>query len=159
MTPQLETIHPFAVLGVAQSIRRGSESPELFGRIWNTFESHQEKIQPVATSKVYYGVTFPAADVNVTEYLAAMEVPAATPRPDGLELRLIPGGTYAVFECAVDAIGGAYQHVFGTWLPSASVQFDSVRPSFEQYPENVAEQPVRLHIPVRPKPDEDRRAR
>jgi predicted transcriptional regulator YdeE len=158
MTPQMETIGPFAVLGVANAIRRGSESPELFARIWKTFESHQERIQTMATSKVYYGVTFPTADVNVTEYLAGMEVPAATPWPDGLEVRPIPGGAYAVFECSVDAIGGTYQHVFSTWLPSATVQFDSGRPSFEQYPENVAEKPVRLHIPVRQKPGEDRRA-
>jgi predicted transcriptional regulator YdeE len=158
MAPQMETMDPFAVLGVADSIRRGSESPELFARIWKTFESHQEKVQPVATSRVYYGVTFPTADVNVTEYLAGMEVPAATPWPDGLEVRPIPGGAYAVFECSVDAIGSTYQHVFSTWLPNATVQFDSGRPSFEQYPENAAEKPVRLYIPVRQKPGEDRRA-
>lgn len=149
MTPQMETIGSFAVLGVVDSIRRGSESPELFGRIWKAFESHQEMIQTVATGKVYYGVTFPTADVDVTRYLAGMEVPAATPWPDGLEVRPIPGGAYAVFECSVDAIGGTYQQVFSTWLPSATVQFDSGRPSFEQYPENFAENPVRLHIPVR----------
>jgi predicted transcriptional regulator YdeE len=151
------TIGPFAVLGVASSIRRGSESPELFARIWKTFESHQEEIQTVATSKVYDGVTFPTADVNVTDYLAGMEVPAATPSPKGLEVRPIPGGAYAVFECSVDAIGGTYQYVFGTWLPSATVQFDDGRPSFEQYPENIAEEPVRLHIPVREGLGEDRR--
>ena len=156
MTPQMETIGSFAVLGVVDSIRRGFESPELFARIWKTFESHQERIQPVATSKVYYGVTFPTADMNVAEYLAGMEVPAATPWPSGLEVRSIPGGAYAVFECSVDAIGGTYQRVFSTWLPSATVQFDSGRPSFEQYPENVAEKLVRLHIPVREKPGERR---
>lgn len=158
MTPQMATIGPFAVLGVADSIRRGSENPELFAHIWKAFESHQDKIGPVATSKAYYGVTFPTADADVTEYLAGMEVPPATRRPDGLEIRPIPGGAYAVFECSVDAIGGTYQYVFSTWLPSATVQFDSGRPSFEQYPENVAEKPVRLHIPIRQTPSEDRRA-
>jgi predicted transcriptional regulator YdeE len=154
MTPQVETRGPFAVLGVVATIQRGSESPEIFARIWRVFESHQDRIRSVATGTPYYGVTFPTAEVDVTEYLAGMEVPADTPRPDGLEVRPIPGGAYAVFECPVDAIGGTYQHVFGTWLPCATVQFDSGRPSFEQYPENVAEEPVRLHIPVREKPGE-----
>ena len=149
MTPRMATIDPFVVLGVASSIRRGSESPELFARIWKTFESQQEDILTVAASKVYYGVTFPTADVNVTDYLAGMEVPAATPSPAGLEVRPLPGGAYAVFECSVYAIGVTYQYVFGTWLPSATVHFDDVRPSFEQYPENGAEEPVRLYIPVR----------
>ena len=156
MTPQMETLGPFTVLGVAHSIRRGSESPDLFAHIWKTFEAHQEKMQPVATSKVYYGVTFPTPDASVTEYLAGMAVPAATPWADGLEARPIPGGAYAVFECSVDAIGSTYQHVFRTWLPSATLQFDSGRPSFEQYPENAAEKPVRIYIPVLQKPAEDR---
>ena len=158
MTPHVATIGPFVVLGLASSIGRGSESPELFARLWKTFESHQEKIQTLATGKVYYGVTFPTADVNVTDYLAGMEVAAATPPPEGLEARPIPGGAYAVWECPIDAIGRTYQHVFGTWLPNATVQFDGGRPSFEQYPENAAEEPVRLHIPVRHRPSEDRRA-
>ena len=158
MKPQMATIDPFVVLGVASAIRRGSESPDLFARIWKRFESHQDKIQTVATSKVYYGVTFPTADVNVTDYLAGMEVATATPSPEGLEARPIPGGAYAVLECSVDAIGRTYQDVFSTWLPSATVQYDDGRPSYEQYPENVAEEPVRLHIPVRERPHEDRRA-
>jgi predicted transcriptional regulator YdeE len=147
MTPQMETVGPFAVLGVAESIRCGSETADLFARIWKTFEPHQDAIRTLATSKLYYGVTFPTANEDVTEYLAGMQVPADAPRPDGLEVRSIPGGAYAVFECSVDAIGATYRHVFGTWLPGATVQFDNGRPSFEQYPENAAE-PVRLHIPV-----------
>jgi predicted transcriptional regulator YdeE len=156
MTPQMETVDPFTVLGVAISITRGSESPELFAGVWRMFESRLEEIRRLATGKVCYGVSFSTPDANATEYLAGMEVPAGTPSPDGLEARLIPGGEYAVFECPVTAIGGTYQHVFGTWLPGATVQFDSARPAFEQYPEDVAEKPVRIHIPVRQKPDEER---
>jgi predicted transcriptional regulator YdeE len=157
MAPRMATIGPFVVIGVATCIRRGSESPDLFAGIWKAFESHQERIQAVATGRVCYGVTFPTADENVTEYLAGMEVPAATPRLDGLGVRSIPGGAYAVWECPIDAIGRTYQHVFSTWLPSAAVQFDGGRPSFEQYPVNVPGEPVRLHIPVHESPGESRR--
>jgi hypothetical protein len=50
----------------------------------------------------------------------------------------------------LDAIGATYQRVFTAWLPSAAVQFDAGRAPFEEYPEKTPEQPVRLHIPVRP---------
>jgi len=150
MTPRMTTCGAFAVLGVARRIDRGSESPELFARIWKTFESRRREIESVATQQTYFGVSLPTDDERVTEYVAGMSIAPDTLAPEGLETRTVQGGEYAVFECRVEAIGTTYQHVFGVWLPKATVQFDSERPSFEQYPENVAEKPVRLHIPVRP---------
>jgi predicted transcriptional regulator YdeE len=153
MTPRMTTCGTFSVLGVVSRISRGSESPELFGRIWKTFESRRREIDSVATRRLYFGVSFPTDDDGVTEYLAGMTVAAGTPPPDGLEARTISGGQYAVFECPVDAIGATYQHVFNVWLPNASVHFDAVRAPFEEYPsENTPDQPVRLHIPVRQEP-------
>jgi predicted transcriptional regulator YdeE len=149
MIPRMTPRGALAVLGVASQIRRGSESPELFGRIWKTFESRRHEIASLATQKVYFGVSFPTDEEGVTEYLAGMMVPAGTPPPEGLEVRTVAGGQYAVFECPVDAIGATYQHVFTVWLPSAAVQFDAGRAPFEEYPENTPELPVRLHIPVR----------
>jgi len=158
MTPRMTTCGAFAVLGVARRIDRGSESPELFARIWRTFESRRREIESVATQPTYFGVSLPTDDERVTEYVAGMSIAPDTLAPEGLETRTVQGGEYAVFECSVDAIGDTYQHVFTTWLPGATVQFDNGRPSFEQYPENLAEKPVRLHIPVRQRPGEDRRA-
>ena len=117
MTPRMTTSGTFAVLGVASRISRGSESPELFGGIWKTFESRRQEIESVATRKVYVGVSFPTAEEGVTEYLAGMIVAAGTPAPEGLEARTVSGGPYAVFECPVEAIGATYQHVFSVWLP------------------------------------------
>ena len=148
MTPRLTPRDTFVVLGVASRIRRGSESPELFGSIWKTFESRRQQIASLAMQKVYFGVSFPTDEESETEYLAGMMVPAGTPSPEGLEVRTVAGGQYAVFECPMHAIGATYQHVFGVWLPSAGVQFDAKRAAFEEYPENTPELPVRLHIPV-----------
>jgi predicted transcriptional regulator YdeE len=158
MTPRMTTCGTFSVLGVAGRIIRGSESPELFGRIWKTFESRQREIEFVATQKVYLGVSFPTDDQRVMEYLAGMCVAPETLAPAGLEVRRVSGGEYAVFECPLDAIGATYQHVFAVWLPNAAVQFDAGRPSFEQYPEKTPEQPVQLHIPVRQQPAGGERA-
>jgi predicted transcriptional regulator YdeE len=154
MEPQLTTRGAFAVLGVPSRIKRGCESAELFGRIWKAFESRRQEIEAVATQRVYFGVSFPTDQEGVTDYLAGMMVAAGTPAPDGLEARTVSGGQYAVFECAVDSIGTTYQHVFGVWLPAASVQFDAGRAPFEEYPESVPEQPVHLYIPVRQQPTE-----
>jgi predicted transcriptional regulator YdeE len=148
----MTTCGAFSVLGVASRIRRGSESPELFGGIWKMFESRRREIERVATRKVYLGVSFPTDDERVTEYLAGMRVAPDTPAPEGLEARKVSGGEYAVFECPLDAIGATYQHVFAVWLPNAAVQFDAGRAPFEEYPENTPEQPVQLHIPVRRRP-------
>jgi predicted transcriptional regulator YdeE len=139
----------FSVLGVASRVCRGSESAELFGRIWKGFESHRQEIESLATKRVYLGVSIPTDDEAVTEYLAGMRVAPDTRAPDGLEVRMVSGGEYAVFECPLDAIGATWQHVFTVWLPSAAVQFDAGRAPFEEYPEKTPEQPVRLHIPVR----------
>jgi predicted transcriptional regulator YdeE len=152
MMPKVESCGAFVVLGVPSRIRRGSESPELFGGIWKTFESRRHEIEPVATRRAYVGVSFPTDAEDVTDYLAGMVVAAGTPAPDGLATRTVSGGQYAVFECPVDAIGATYQHVFGVWLPGATVEFDAARAAFEGYPEHTPEQPVRLYIPVRPKP-------
>ena len=149
MTPRMATCGTFSVVGVASRIGRGSESAELFARIWKAFESRRQDIEPVATQKTYLGVSLPTDDERVTEYVAGMRVAPDTPAPDGLDCRTVQGGEYAVFECPVDAIGTTYQHVFSVWLPTAVVQFDNRRAAFEEYPENTPEQPVHLYIPVR----------
>ena len=149
MTPRLTTCDGFHVMGVASRISRGSESSELFGRIWRVFESRRQEVASLATRSVYLGVSFPTDDERVTDYVAGMRVAPETPVPEGLEVRRVPGGEYAVFECSLDAIGATYQHVFTVWLHSATVQFDPGRASFEEYPEDTTEQPVRLHIPIR----------
>ena len=154
MTAQLMSCSAFTVLGVQSRIRRGSESPELFGRVWKTFELRRPEIAPVATQAGYVGVSFPTNEEDVTDYVAGMVVAPGTPAPDGLSARTVDGGQYAVFECAVGSIGVTYQYVFGAWLPTAPVQFDAARAAFERYPENTPDQPVRLYIPIRQTPTE-----
>jgi predicted transcriptional regulator YdeE len=149
MDPRMTTRGPFTVLGVVTRVRRGCESPELFARVWKTFESQRQQIESLATQKVYFGVSFSTEEEGVTDYLAGMTVADGTPAPEGLEARTVPAGHFAVFECPMDAIAATYQHIFSVWLPSAAVQFDAAVPPFEEYPEDTPAQPVCLHIPVR----------
>ena len=147
---------PFAVLGVVTQVRRGFETPELFAGIWREFESYRERIQSLAIGNHYFGVNFPTAIRDVTDYLAGMMVAAEAPILQRLEKRTVSGGQFAVFECPVQAIGGTYRHIFTVWLPGATVEFDPAVPVFEEYPENTSAQPVCVHVPIRPQPEEGR---
>jgi predicted transcriptional regulator YdeE len=149
MTPPVTICNGFTVLGVRSRNRFGTETPELFRHVWQSFEARRPEIAAVATQPVYFGVSFPTDEEGVTDYLAGMMVASDTAAPDGLETRAVPSGEYVVFECPVEEIGATYQHIFGVWLPTAPVLFDPVRPPFEEYPESTPLQPVRLHIPVR----------
>jgi len=80
MTPRMATCGTFSVVGVASRIGRGSESPELFARIWKAFESRRQDIESVATQKTYFGVSLPTAMVQFDNRRAAFEeYPENTP--------------------------------------------------------------------------------
>jgi predicted transcriptional regulator YdeE len=139
---------PFAVLGVVSHVRRGSETPGLFAGIWRRFESRRQEIESLSIGAHYFGVNFPTDTEDVTDYLAGMMVVADAPCPKGLERRTVSGGRFAVFECPVEAIGESYQHIFGVWLPGATVRLDPAMPVFEEYPESGSQQPVCVHVPI-----------
>jgi predicted transcriptional regulator YdeE len=151
LEPDIIDREAFKVAGVITRIKRGTETPELFARIWSTFESNRGEIAPHSIDKSYFGVSFPTADRELTDYLAGMMVADHTPPLAGCEMRTVAGGTFAVFECPVDGIGTAYQHIFGTWLPGAPFEFEGTSAPFEEYPEDTSNHPVRINIPIKPR--------
>jgi predicted transcriptional regulator YdeE len=149
---------PFTVLGVVTQVRRGLETPGLFAGIWREFESYRQQIQPVAIGNQYFGVNFPTAAEDMTDYLAGSRVAADAPILQGLEKRTVAGGQFAVFECPLAAIGDTYRHIFTVWLPAATVEFDPAVPVFEEYPESPSAQLVCVHVPIRRQHEEIRNA-
>ncbi|MDJ0741559.1 MAG: GyrI-like domain-containing protein [Gammaproteobacteria bacterium] len=149
MQPRIVEHGPFTVLGIVTRIESGRETPELFADIWREFESRRREIETLATEKRYFGVRFATDDANVSDYLAGMRVAADTPIPDRLEIRTLPAGRFAVFECAVADIGDSYRYIFTVWLPGASVDLDPAGPVFEAYPEDRSHEPVCIHVPIR----------
>lgn len=148
MNQEIKHRKSFTVLGIQSSVKQGSESTELFARIWEKFEAERDILESLSSSKKYYGVNFPTDKVSISEYLAGMMVPDDTLVPNGLVKRFVPEGDYAIFECHVDSIGLSYQNIFTKWLPAASVLFYPKNPVFEEYPEKDSALPVSLHIPV-----------
>ena len=156
MEPRITVRAPFAVLGVLARITRGSETPELFTRIWVDFESYRERIAAVAIGRHYFGVHFPTNQEDETDYVAGMMVGDETPVPLGLEKRTVSGGQFAVFECPVEGIGAMYQHIFTRWMPGARVEFNPAGGVIEEYPEGTPQQPVSIHVPIRRQPERAR---
>ena len=153
MDPEIRRRGPFRVLGVVARFSRGSESPELFGKIWKTFEIHHAGIKGCSTDRCYYGATYPGATAGEMEYLAGMAVLDDTPAPEGIEARTIPAGEYAVFACEVSAIGETYRYIFADWFPGSGFEVRPAAVSFEQYPPEGEGAEVLIHIPVR-RPEE-----
>ncbi len=150
MKSQIISRGSFNVLGVMTSVRTGTESSDLFGGIWKRFERHRDRIENLAIETAYYGVSFPNPQVDVTEYVAGMAVADDCLAPNGLILRRVDGGQFAVFECALSRIGETYRKILGVWLPGSGYVLAEEAPSYERYPRaGDEEKPVRIHIPVR----------
>jgi predicted transcriptional regulator YdeE len=139
-------------LGLVSRFSQGSESPELFSKIWKAFEDHHAGIKELSTDACYYGVTFPGAEAGEMEYLAGMAIQQDAPVPLGTEARTIPSGEYAIIACAVSDIGRTYRYIFTEWLPWTDLDVRPGAASFEQYPPEGEEgSPILIHIPVRKK--------
>jgi len=148
MDPRIENRKAFTVLGIQSKVKQGSETTDLFARIWVRFEAKSDLMESLSLSKKYYGVSFPTDKEDIAEYLAGVMVSHDSPEPNGLVKRNVLGGDYAVVECSVESIGLCYQNIFTKWLPAASVAFNPKNPVFEEYPEKDSSLPVCIHIPV-----------
>ena len=89
---------------------------------------------------------------------ACITVPKGTPVDGEIGTMAIPGGEYAVgrFELTSDEYQGAWDAIFGGWLPSSGYQPDD-RPCYELFPYEGGEcscekQTVDICVPVKPMP-------
>ena len=96
MEPRIENRKAFTVLGIQSRVKQGSETSELFARIWEKFEAKSDLMEPLSLSKKYYGVNFPSDQEDTAEYLAGVMVSHDSPVPFGLVKRNVQGGDYAV---------------------------------------------------------------
>ncbi|MGD8239986.1 MAG: GyrI-like domain-containing protein [Armatimonadota bacterium] len=144
MEPRIVEKDAFTVIGVESTEAHETDD---FETPWNDFMSHHGEVKPHSTDGAYYGVSY--GEGGDMRYLAGMAVAGVAQVPEGLTMREVPGGRYAVFECTVATIHDAYDHIFGEWLPSSGYEHDA-RPDFERYGPDTAtgEDPVLIHVPV-----------
>lgn len=149
MEPDILDRASFKVLGTVSRMVRGTETPEIFQKIWEEFESHGDQIEPYSTDRSYYGISFPDAEEGIFYYIAGMAVENVEIITAGLEIHEIPEGRYAVFECSIQDIGNTYRYIFSEWLPRSPYLLRSTAPSFEQYPSRESGSAlVQIHIPI-----------
>lgn len=144
MEPQIVEKEGFIVMGVLSAEAHENDD---FETPWNDFMSHDEKVKAHSTDGAYYGVNF--GEKGAMEYLAGMAVEGVEDAPQGLALREVPGGRYAVFGCTVATIHEAYENIFGEWLPASRYEHDA-RPDFERYGPDTTSggDEVLIHIPI-----------
>lgn len=143
----------FLVMGTVTRRNPGTDRPETFVTAWKEFEIHLERVQCLSADRKYYGVSFAADAAGSFDYLTGMAVRSAADTPEGLEVRVVPAATYAVFACPVPSIGQTYGYVFGPWRAESGCVPDVTAPAFEEYPPATeTNAPVLLHIPIRGDP-------
>jgi predicted transcriptional regulator YdeE len=151
--PDIVRREGFLVMGTVTRRKPGTERPETFVSAWNEFETHQQRVKRHSVNSKYYGVSFaPGADGSF-DYLTGMAVGPAAETPEGVEVRVVPAATYAVFACPVQSIGQTYRCIFGEWRAQSGYTTDDAAPAFEEYPAATdTSAPVLLHIPIREDP-------
>lgn len=148
--PDIVRRESFLVMGRVTHRQPGTERPETFMAIWNDFEAHQQSIKGHSVDSKYYGVSFAPGPDGSFDYLAGMAVRPVAETPEGLEVRMLPAATYAVFASPAQSIGQTYRYIFGQWRAESGYETDAAMPAFEEYPPATdTNAPVLLHIPIR----------
>ncbi len=76
MEPSITDREAFKVAGVIRRIKRGTETPKLFARIWTAFESHRGEIATHSIGTTYqhiFGTWLPAGPFEVKGTSAPFE--------------------------------------------------------------------------------------
>ncbi len=122
-----------------------------YSEIWgNQFDPRQEEITPLAVDDGYYGVYYATGQEGMADFVAGMVVRDTDAVPDGLVLREIAGGTYALFSCTMSSISATWGQIYSQWMPASGYAEDTSRPSFEYYRpgEMGPDAPVAIYVPL-----------
>ncbi|STQ89519.1 MerR family transcriptional regulator [Iodobacter fluviatilis] len=147
-TPEIITRAAFRVIGLAWSPKDEGSIPEMWGR----FLQREHEIADLRPGSSY-GLCQPLAD-GQWRYLAALEVAADAPVPDGMVALEVPEQRYARFEHIgpVSGIAETFRSIHSSWLPAAglkaldSIEFEYMDQRFlaPDHPDSVTE----LFIPI-----------
>ena len=153
MEPKLVDRDGFFVMGLLERVPPPDEEHAFFRDIWKRYMAHHKTIEALSDAKGWYGVCFDVEPEGALDYLAGMAVPADAACPDGLVVRGVPAGRYAVFACTVATIHDTYEHIFHSWLDASPCVHDAPKPCFEHYGPGTDSDgsEVWIHIPIREK--------
>ena len=152
MKAKIVKTEPFYAVGVAA---HRADATHDFGRVWERLTPYQNRIPHRSEEEVYYGLCYDF-DGERFSYMAGVRVNRVEDVPEGLEAKLVPAQTYAVFthRGAVAGLQHTYERIHETWLAENGLQL-AEGIDFERYddarffgPMN-ADSELDLYIPIR----------
>ena len=149
MNPRFVERAAFILAGVTAA---GHPAQLDVGAIWEkAFMPFDSALKELSMDGGYYGATI--SENGSYLYLAGMAMKSGTILPPGIETRIIPCARFAVFNCALNAIGSTWKEAYETWLPGSTCVLDTSAIDFEFYPPVPANgvQEVEIHLPVKDK--------
>lgn len=158
VTPRFVTIDEKKLVGKRMKM---SLAENKTGELWQSFSPRRREITSNVSSNlislsVYKNDHFKNFKMtNEFEKWACVEVSSFENVPAGMEMLLLPGGLYAVFDYkGLSTDKSIFQYIFGTWVPGSGYNLDN-RPHFEvlgdKYRNNDPTSEEEIWIPVKVK--------
>lgn len=156
--PRFEEREAFVIAGYRKHTREGYH---VIGEAWFELKSHLDALPRKNAHTMYgfedYSEAF-CPDPLSFFYMAGVEVDQDTPLPEGMERKMVPKASYAIFTVnghnANGEIGEAFQYIYSTWLPNSEYCIDErALFDFEYYDERwdcqFDKAQMDIYIPVR----------
>ncbi|PSJ74917.1 GyrI-like domain-containing protein [Sphingobacteriales bacterium UPWRP_1] len=134
MQPQIQNLQEKKLVGMQLLM---SLTDNKTGELWRSFMTRRNEITNNLTNdlisvQVYEPAYF--SDFNPSNTFvkwATVEVPDFNQVPANMDMFVLPGGLYAVFNYKGTSNNpGIFQYIFATWLPNSGYTLDN-RPHFE----------------------------
>ena len=105
--------------------------------LWQQFFKRIIEIPNPSEACVAYGVSDSMNESGEFSYLAGIGVKDESQVPEGMKLKKVPSGTYAMFthKGSLENLKDTYNYIFTNWLPDS--EYQSTGFNFERYDERT----------------------
>jgi len=136
------------VLGIAARI---NPSEADYDDLWHRrFDPREPEVKRLAIDPGYVGVYYGTDKPDLRDFVAGMIVGEVAEVPEGLALRALPGGVYAVFSCTMGNLSETWRAIFAEWLPTSGYAEDESRPGIEYFPPSTVgpDDPATIYLAI-----------
>lgn len=147
MEHKIVTLEDFKVVGMEYVGR--NEKFEI-AAMWGAFNERDQEIS-TPYNDASYGICYDMDATGKFSYIAGLKVDTLENLPNGMKLKAVTGGKFAVFTFKDDIskIGQFWGQIYSEFLPSLGLESDD-RMSFEYYDERYCKTgECDIYIPVR----------
>lgn len=147
MKAPVVTIQGFTVVGLEYfGNNQNGEIPAM----WPVFNEREEEI-PNKLPLGAYGVCSDMDAQGNFSYVACVQVSEVGELPNGMVVKSVPAGKYAVFTFTEDLskLQAFYQNIYGVWMQELGFERDN-RPDYEHYDERFMKNgEFDIYIPIK----------